>query len=105
MGHSFRLSCLTETVPQNERSKRAGLSTATVWRKARPSFLQRVSLNELHVHDGGGGLGTLDHVERNVGGHVAFFAQGLADGRERGDAARRNLVIVEADDRNVLRNG
>lgn len=28
---------------------------------------------------------------RNVGGHVAFFAQGLADGRERGDAARRNL--------------
>ena len=25
----------------------------------------------------------------------------LADGRERGDTARRNLVIVEADDRNV----
>ena len=25
--------------------------------------------------------------ERNVGGHVAFFAQGLADGRERGDAS------------------
>ena len=56
------------------------------------------------MHDGGGGLGTLDHVERNVGGHVSFFAQGLADGRERGDAARRNLVIVEADDRNVRRN-
>ena len=40
-----------------------------------------------------------------LGGHVAFFAQGLADGRERGDAARRDLVIVEADDRNVFGYG
>ena len=36
---------------------------------------------------------------------MAFLAQGLADGRERGDATRRNLVIVEADNRYVRWNG
>ena len=54
------------------------------------------------MHDGGGGYGAIDHIERNACGHVAFLAKRLTNGRQRGDAASCDLVVIEAHDRNVF---
>ena len=89
-GRTFRLSCLAETVhPRIERSEWVGLSANSSLAES-PAQFPTVSLSESSCMCITEVVGSAPLIMSSAmsGGHVAFFAQGLADGRERGDAAR-----------------